>query len=846
MPVKKLSLLLALPALLLTAVVTLRAVGSPPRDASESTSAAIAVATNGPDAGPHRLSPGPNDDRIAFVAAGMLEQFHYLHHRLNDEYSEKFFERYLEMLDPQHLHFTERDIADFDRYRDRLDDLTITRSRLADTSPAYEIFNRFFERLDQRVSYATELLKHEQFDFTADERMLANRREAPYPKDLTEAKALWRQRLRYEYLQEKLARLGSKKKSETSAKASSTAPPDHPALTESKTGEGSTNSDTSKPTGSAKSAGPAKETVKKTDAEEIVDLLSRRYHRNLRFFREWDSEDVLQIYLTALAHVYDPHSDYMNKIGAENFAIGMNLQLFGIGAVLTTDLDGYCKIQELKPGPAKKSKQIKEGDRIVAVAQSNAPPVDVVEMNLNKAVQLIRGPKGSEVRLTVIPADSTSDRRVVTLIRDEIKLEDQEVKGKIIELPGKDGKTQRLGVIDLPSFYATIDLGGPKPAELAGEGAGTTKVTPRSTSADVARLLKKFTGEKVNGVILDLRRNGGGSLEEAIKLTGLFIKEGPVVQVRTTDNRRIVREDLDDSVAYDGPLIVLTSRFSASASEIVAGALQDYGRALIVGDISTHGKGTVQSLNPLRPWVPATATATNDPGQLKVTIQKFYRASGASTQLKGVMPDIVLPSVLNYSTDIGESALENPLKWDPIPSAKYDKLNLVEPFLGELLKRSSDRVAKDKDYDYIREDIDLFRKKQADKTVSLNERERLKEKDEAEARQKARDKERLARKESDHKIYELSLKQVDLPGLPPPVEKTNALARSSAARSGTPGISTNSAAVSPSPSAPVEGLEDEPDEEKPPAVDAMLEETEHILSDYISLLSRKSLLTVNH
>ena len=826
---KKLYPVAVLSALGLTAVVALRAAESQPATATaESKPVPFAETNKSATTATRLLVPGQNDGSIAYVTARLLERNHFLHHRLDDEFSAMFFDRYLEMLDPQHLHFTQEDIAEFDHYRERLDNLTLTRTGVADTSPAYEIFNRFVERLAQRVACADEWLKNEKFDFTADERMLANRREASYPSDLAEAKQLWRQRLRYEYLQEKLARHGAKKKAGESA-----VPPSTSKIAPA-------NDTTNRAPG-------AIEVKPKTDAEEIVDLLTRRYHRNLRVFKEWDHEEVLAVYLTALAHVYDPHSDYMNKIGADNFAIGMNLQLFGIGAVLTTDLDGYCKIQEIKPGPAMNGQQIKVGDRIVAVAQSNAPPVDVVEMNLSKAVQLIRGPKGTEVRLTIIPVDSPSDRRTVAIIRDEIKLEDQEVKGKIIELPS-DAKTRpRLGVIDLPSFYATIDLGGHKPIELAGEGGGADKATPRSTSADVGRLLKKFREENVAGVILDLRRNGGGSLEEAIKLTGLFIKEGPVVEVRGSDGSEMVREDTDPSVHYDGPLIVLTSRFSASASEIVAGALQDYGRALVVGDISTHGKGTVQNLNPLRYWVkPATATATNDPGQLKVTIQKFYRPSGASTQLKGVMPDIVLPSVFNYSKDIGEGALENPLEWDTIPGAKFEKLNLVGPCLAELLRRSNARVAADQDFAYIREDIEKFRKYQADKTISLQEQQRLKDKDEAEARQKARDQERLARQDPDRKIYELALKQLDLPGLPPPVEKTNAAAKVFAGKGGGSGVSTNSASVTPRLPTPLEGLSDEDEEDHPSAVDATLEEAERILVDYISLLSQKSLLTVNH
>ena len=753
------------------------------------------------------LAPGPNDGRIAYVTARLLEQNHYLRHPLDDDFSEKFLDRYLETLDPQHIHFTEGDLAEFETYRTNLDNLTLTRNGVADTTPAYKIFNRFRQRLDERVAYAQALLKTEKFEFNTDERTLLNRKDAPYPHDLNEAKALWRQRLRYEYLQEKLGRAGAK----TNAVA--------------------TNNDAASATNSATASGAVEK--KKTEAEEIVDTLNRRYNRNVHMFNEWDNEDVLELYLTSLAHVYDPHSDYFNSRQAENFSIQMSLALFGIGAELTSE-DGYCTIRKLVAGgPAFKSKLIKDKDRIVAVAQSNTPPVDVVDMGLNKVVQMIRGPKGTEVSLTLIPPDSSGPRRVVTLVRDEIKLEDQAAKAKIIDLPTSAGKTVRLGVIDLPSFYATIDLGGGKKSNLPGDG-DDTKATPRSTSEDVARLLAKFQRENVNGVILDLRRNGGGSLEEAVKLTGLFIKDGPVVQVAGPGDRvPQVDDDTDPTIQYDGPLIVLTSRFSASASEILAGALQDYGRALIVGDISTHGKGTVQNLNALRNWVQPTATATNDPGALKTTIKKFYRASGASTQLRGVNPDIVLPSVFNYSKEIGESALENPLEWDTIPSAKYDKVNRVAPFVADLLQRSNDRVATNQDFNYIREDIEQYRKMQADKTISLNEQQRLKEKDETDARLKARDKERLARKEPDQKVYELTLRQTQLPGLPPPVSKTNSVTAQNGGNISTPTTATNATAATP-PAALDESL---------PGVDATLDETERILMDYIGLMRQKSLAT---
>lgn len=765
----------------------------------------------------HPISPGPLDGQIALVTARMLEKYHYLRQPFDTSVSSKFFARYLEMFDPQHLHFLQSDLAEFEPYRTNLDHLTLPDKGVPDARPATAIFNRFVERLEQRVAYVDQLLQTEKFTFETDERVVLNRKDLPYPKDLAEAKELWRQRLRAEYLQEKLGKMELKKKAAATGNKPSVKAADEPA-------DNATID--SKP--------------KKSDPEEIVETLTHRYHRNLHTFIDWDNDDVLQVYLTALAHVYDPHSDYLGHSQLEGFAIGMNLSLFGIGAELMTD-DGYCVIHRLLPGgPASKSKKIKENDKIVAVAQSNQPPVDVVDMSLNKAVQLIRGPKGTEVTLTLIPAGAASSARTkVTLTRDEIKLEDQEAKAKIIDLPKGTGGNLRLGVIDLPSFYASFD-----------PSSSRSKSEPRSTTADVARLLTKLKQENVNGVILDLRRNGGGSLEEAINLTGLFIKDGPVVQVRDFDGTVQQDDDPDPSVLYDGPLIVLTSKLSASASEILAGALQDYGRALIVGDASTHGKGTVQSVQPLKPFIRAPASLmTNDPGALKLTIKKFYRPSGASTQKKGVVPDIVLPSIFNDAKEFGEQALENPLEYDTIRSAKFDRLNLVEPYLPELRKRSAGRVAADKEFSYIREDIALFDKQQADKTVSLNEQERLKEKEEADGRQKARDKERLARTETPETVYEISLKQALLPGLPLADVKTNLLTAKLSTPKGAPlaAVGTNAAIASAKDnfSDPV-NLEDDGAEEKPPAIDADLVESEHILVDYFSLLHKGSLVTAGH
>jgi carboxyl-terminal processing protease len=729
---------------------------------------------------PAELKPGPDAGKIAFVTAVMLERLEYMQHPFDATISARLFDAYLSALDPQHLHFLQSDLNEFAAYRTNLWRLTLKRSQVADTSPAYVIFYRYMDRLKDHVNYVDELLKTEKFDFTADERAVLNRHDFPYPKNLDEAKTIWRQRLRYEYLMNKIDR-DSKKTNDVTAKVES---PTH-----------GTNA-------------PAK-----TMREEIVETLGKNYHRTLKTFQDWDSNDVLNQYLESLARSYDPHSDYQGKDEYDDFAMLMNLSLFGIGAELK-QVDGYCTIDNLLNGPAKLSKKIKAHDRIVAVAQSNQPPVDIFEMPITKAVRLIRGPKGSEVRLTIIPAGaSDSARQVVTLIRDEIKLENGEAKGKIFEVPGEKGATRRLGLIDLPSFYATIDANG--------------NPTPKSTTADVAHLLEKFRQEKVEGVILDLRRNGGGSLEEAIRLAGLFIKEGPVVQIKRADPEAAieVREDNDPSIAYDGPLILLTSKFSASASEIVAGALQDYGRALIVGDTSTFGKGTAQQLYYLSK-LPTFADMSHDPGTLKLTNSKFYRASGASTELKGVAADITLPSLWNDSTEVGESTLDNHFPWDTIESSHFEKVNMVQSVLSELSKRSNQRTATNKEFTYLRADIERIRKQREDKTVSLNEKQQLADRAQIVAEHQQREKERGARKTDEPKVYELTVKQASEPGLPAPTKQTNDLA--AAEGDLTPDVDANP-------------------NEKDDYTDALISEAEHaeaarlqeaknILSDYIELL----------
>lgn len=696
------------------------------------------------------LLPGAFDPDATRLTARVLENMHYSRHPLDAEYAERFYNRYLDILDPQRFHFTQEDLKEFERFKTRLDELTL---RHGDTRPANEIFARYLQRVDQRATLVAQMLQENKFDFTTDERYTPNRKNAPWPENLEAARALWRQHLRYEYLQELL---------------------------------------------------------NKQKPEEITKKLALRYKRLLRTLGEFDREDILQFYLTALANAYDPHSDYMGKAQLENFAISMKLSLFGIGALLRSE-DGYCTIESLTPGgPAARSKKLKPNDRIIAVQQKDGEPVDVVDMKLTKVVEMIRGPRGTEVTLTIIPADAadSSERRTITLVRDEIKLEDQEAKARLFEIPNGGAQPTRVGVIDLPSFYASFDI-----------GKSTGKSEPRSTTADVTRLIQKLVAEGASGLILDLRRNGGGSLEEAIKLTGLFISEGPIVQVRDANAEVNVERDTDPGVVYDGPLVVLTSRFSASASEILAAALQDYDRALVVGDKATHGKGTVQTIYELAKLTRRFPDSYN-PGALKVTIRKFYRANGASTQLRGVTPDIILPSISN-EMEVGEGTQPYALPWDTIPSAKYDRLGRVQPHLEELQRRSETRRSVDPDWAYIREDIETYRQAQADKSLSLNYEQRLKEREEAEARSKARKQERAARAASEEKIYELNLKLAIQPGLPPAIGSTNAA--TAAVEADTPVTAATQA-------------DDEEEEaDKTPSADVTLKEAKRILLDLIEL-----------
>lgn len=479
------------------------------------------------------------------------------------------------------------------------------------------------------------------------------------------------------------------------------------------------------------------------------ETVGRRYDQVLRNVNEMEDEDVVKTFLSALAQTYDPHSEYLSPSDLDNFQISMKLSLVGVGAVLSSE-DGYAKIKEVVPGgPADRDGRLVVNDRIAAVAQGDAEFEDVVDMKLDKVVEKIRGKKGTIVRLMVIPAEATdpSKRKVVDIRRDEVKLKDAEAKAEVIDM--KD-PAARIGWITLPSFYANMSDQGP----------------PRSTTADVAALIDRLKKEGIQGLVIDLRRDGGGSLEEAINLTGLFIPKGPVVQAKDSNGKITVSQDTNPGVTYSGPLVVLVNRLSASASEIFAAALQDYGRAVIVGDERSFGKGTVQTVLDLGRLMPFFSLGSADAGALKLTIQKFYRVKGGSTQLHGVSSDIVLPS-LTDNEEIGEGSLKNRLPYDEVAPVKIaDSMSATPLFLDDLRARSSQRITKDPEFVYVTEDMKRIRDKIAQNTISLNEKVRRQELADDKDRKDKRDEERLERGPAlQASALELTLDDLTLPKL---------------------------------------------------------------------------------
>ena len=701
--------------------------------------------------------------KIARVVGFLLSQTHFKRTPLNDDISTAFLRKYMESLDYSRMVFLQPDYDEFEaRYGTLLDNLT----KRGDVSPAFEIHKRYFTRLKTAHSWLEEII-WTNFDFTIDESFVADRTKTNWPANEQEARDLWHKRVKYEVLG---TRLGKRRGVEAmKAKVNN--------------GEVARKDDGT----------PVKPYDIKTEKEKIL----RRYERFLRVRTEMDSGDVLQVYLTALSNGYDPHSDYFSPREAENFEINnIKLSLTGIGARLQWD-DGYTKLIELVPGgPAIRSKKLKPGDRITAVAQGEeGEAVDVIEMELDKVVDKIRGEKGTMVRLTIIPVDAADDSetREVRLIRDKIKLTDSLAKSQVIDYPEGNDSQPRLGVINLPQFY-------------------------ENCARDVALILERFRKEKVSGIVLDLRRNGGGLLPEAVKLAGLFIDQGPMVQVIDSRRRKQILQDNDTKIGYDGPMIVLVGKLSASASEIVAAALQDYGRALIVGSLSTHGKGTVQTVMPLNNWV-----RLPDSGKLKLTVSKFYRVVGSTTQKQGVIPDLILPSPYDYM-EIGEATLPNCLEADHTEKLNYRRVNRVAGRVEPLTKLSNGRVKGDQDFAYILEDIETLKKRLKDKSISLNETKRLTEKDEEKAKRDNRKKERKTRGDAKESVFDLTIKMI----------KTNTKLGDEVENEEKP-IRLEET--------PEDG-EVEEEEEDQPKLDPHMRETLHILHDYIKLLDPKKQVAV--
>ncbi len=607
---------------------------------------------------PADLTPGGQQARDRYVTRAvktLLDQQHLLRRPLDDEVSRRTLQTFLKQLDPMKVYFYQSDIDEFMRSRELLDD----QIRNGDISFGYQVFNRFLERVDERVAYVPELLELDH-DFDVDEQMVTDPDVAKYPRTPAEAKDRWRRRIKYDLL------LLKTDDSE-----------DEPGFKK---------------------------------GEKATDRLLRRYNSYAKRMHQFKQDDLLEMYLTAMTSSYDPHTTYMSPTTLDNFNISMRLNLEGIGAALQL-IDGYTVVGRVIPGgAADKEGELKPEDRIVSVGQDeDGEMVDVMDMPLNDVVQLIRGPAGTIVRLG-IQREQGNENKSIRIVRDKIELRDSEARPEVIEQGQKaDGSPNRIGVINLPSFY--MDMSGAK--------QGFTDF--KSTTRDVRRILEDFKSQGVDAVVLDLRFNGGGSLTEAINLTGLFIDSGPVVQVKDFENRVQQYDDLERGMAWDGPLVVLTNKFSASASEILAGAIQDYKRGIVIGDKTTHGKGTVQSLLDLSQQLFRGLANTPNLGALKITMQQFYRPNGASTQKRGVEADIALPSTTAHM-DIGEADLDYAVKFDTVNPAEFTKYNQVtSEILSELRSRSQVRRNESEDFAKLRKRIERYREQKERDFVTLNE-----------------------------------------------------------------------------------------------------------------------------
>ncbi len=604
----------------------------------------------------------------------LLEQAHYNRDAVHSGDYAEVIPNFMADLDGQRLFFLASDKTAFGTRFGR--NIYWNISGLGNIDAAYDIFSVYETRTESRINWIFDELK-KPIDLTANDSYRFDRTKAEWPATAAAADELWHQRVKFELIAELMNK---------------------------------------------KSLDEAKQTVRK------------RYERMLKNLGEIEANEIAELFLSNVARLYDPHSTYFSAETFEDFGIQMKLELVGIGAVLSVE-DDYCTVKEIVPGgPADLSKQLKPGDKILSVAQTGNESVEVIGMKLRRIVERIRGGKGTQVTLTVQPADATdpSARKFVTLTRDVVKLNDARAHAAVFQVPGTDGHTVPLGVITLPSFY------GPADSRESTDKPSTTK--------DVAQLLGQLKAAGVQGVVLDLRHNGGGYLSEAIDLTGLFISQGPVVQVKNSVGEIQVDSDTNTSVTYNGPLAVLVDRFSASASEIVTGALQNYGRAIVIGDSSTHGKGSVQKVLEMKDLVPQLARSPVKTGAVKLTIQKYYLPNGSSTQLKGVVPDIILPSIDEF-LPIGEGALPHVLAWDEIPSSTFAGHPLDAKVLQPLREASVARQAKLDEFLYLRKSIDWFKMHQDQKLVSLNLEARRQQKvtDEAFRKSMETEKEQLAK-----------------------------------------------------------------------------------------------------
>ncbi len=611
------------------------------------------------------LVPDQHHSKINQVVTNILTRHHFKKTDVTDSLSSIVFDNIIKSLDFNRVYFLKDDIQEFEKNRYNVDDFLLKGSQ----NFAFDVFNRYKIRLNERINFIKKTLKHE-FDYSIDESYVPDRKDEPFANTLDELNNIWRKRLKNDALNKKL------------------------------------NGD---------------------DWEKISTDLFKRYKNYHKMILQYKSEDVFQLYMNAFATAIDPHSSYFSPITSENFNISMARSLEGIGAQLTSR-DDYTTIVRIVPGgPADRSENLFENDRIVAVGQDDeGEMVDVVGWRTDDVVQLIRGKKGTKVRLEILRADDTPDMptELLSLIRDKVTLEEQSAQSEIIYL-NENGTPFKLGVVKIPAFY--IDF----KARARGEK------NYKSTTRDVKRLIAELTQEKVDGIIVDLRNNGGGSLQEAIELTGLFIESGPVVQVKDARGAININSDPDPAIFYDGPMAVLLNRRSASASEIFSAAIQDYGRGLVIGE-QTFGKGTVQNLFDLNRVI---RFGDNKLGNVKLTIAKYYRINGSSTQKRGVIPDITYPSPVEPA-EYGESSYPTSLKWDQIETSYYEAYDNLADYLPALLKNHKQRIAGDIEFQFLMEDIEEMKSKKEKKSFSLNKDVRKAERDEAERKKKLREEER--------------------------------------------------------------------------------------------------------